>query len=412
MEPRPEFEEVPVVRLGRPRDAARIQAATMIVIVGIAILIIKPWGEPRRAEAPSARPTAAAIAPSRSIRPLATVRPDGARIYDPALFSQYSVTPRWELWPTAYVYEFGLSGPLAIDPGSGSGSGPAASSPPATPPPDAAQLIDVGAADLLMVVGLNTPAGSRVLDARLWRFPDRGAAVRIPIRELPPPWPVDTFHVYGIRVADDPDPDLVASWSPGVYRLDLLVDPGVEIHRIGLVVRAPVGSRPAAPRPTPKPTNARGSSAPVVGIDPGVLPPGTIAFGRSDGRYLEMDAAGSQRCGLAEIWLAERDRPGGPCGAIVVAELTTAAVGLGPKRIVAALRIDEIDPVQASIAVVDLTDVAEPSGAAGSTARPTGRIVSTADGRPLAEGTYRLVASLTDGSEQGWYFRIPSADGG
>jgi hypothetical protein len=63
-----------------------------------------------------------------------------------------------------------------------------------------------------------------------------------------------------------------------------------------------------------------------------------------------------------------------------------------------------VDPVAASIDVVDWTGPNE--GASG------GRVVQTTDGRPLAEGTYRLAAKLADGSEMGWYFRVLPADGG
>jgi hypothetical protein len=401
-EQRPEFEEVPVVRLGHPADARRAQAATIIVVVMLAVLIAKPWGETRPPAIAVASPSQVASLAAPSIRPAETVRPDGARIYDPALFGRYAVTPRWEIWPTAYVYKFGLSGPLAID---STVTGPAGSSPPegppASPPPGAGQLIDVGAADLLMVLGLNTPSESRILDARLWQFPSAGPPVRRALRELPPPWPVNTFHVYGLLSPGDADPNVVAAWTPGVYRLDLLVDPGAEIRRIGLLVRHGVADQIPTGRTTPEPAIGAATPGPDVRL---TLSESQLVFANLGGTRLAMDLPPSQRCGLMELWLAESDRPNGPCSAIATSDVSLVGIDLGPNRPVEQLAIERIDPVAAPVDVVDRTSLAD--GASG------GHIVQTADGRPLAEGTYRLVATLADGSEMGWYFRVLPASGG
>lgn len=400
-EQRPEFEEIPVFRLGRPADTQRLHAATILVLATLGLLIVKPWGGTPGPTivAASPRPVASGAAPS--IRPAETVRPDGARIYDPALFGRYAVTPRWEIWPTAYVYKFGLSGPLAID---STATGPAGSGPPdgppASPPPGAAQLIDVGSADLLMVLGLNTPSESRILDARLWQFPSAGPPVRRALRELPPPWPVNTFHVYGLLSPNDADPYVVASWAPGVYRLDLLVDPGAEIRRIGLLVReAVVGQAPPA-RTTPEPALVATSAPDDATL---ALGESQLVLGNAGGTWLAMDLPPSQRCGLIELWLAEIDRPDGPCSSMGTSDVNLAGVDLGPDRSVERLAIERVDPVAASIDVVDRTGPAE--------AASGGRVVQTADGRLLAEGTYRLVATLADGSEMGWYFRVLPSGG-
>lgn len=399
-EQRPEFEDIPLVRLDRPADEQRVQAATILVIAILAILIVKPWGEPRRPTATLPSPTPASSLPASSIRPAETIRPDGARIYDPGLFGRYTVAPRWELWPTAYVYKFGLSGPLAIDPAevAPDGTGPP-EQPAASPPPEAAQLVDVGAADLLMVLGLNTPEGSRVLEARLWRFPSTGPPVRMALRELPPPWPVDTFHVYGLRVRSGSDPNLVASWAPGVYRLDMLVDPGAEIRRIGLLVRPAAGGPGEPGRGTQEPTVA--ASTPSRDGVPMALRENQILLGTTAGPWFTHDPPAQQSCGLMELWLAESDRPGGPCSSMATSDVSLAALDLGVGRPIRRLSIEEIDPVARAIDVVDRTERA--SG---------GRIVVTADGRPLDEGTYRLVATMDDGSELGWYFRVLPAGGG
>jgi hypothetical protein len=401
-EQRPEFEEIPVVRLGNPTDARRARAATIIVVAMLAILVAKPWGETRPPTIAVASPSPVASPPAPSIRPAETVRPDGARIYDPALFGRYAVTPRWEIWPTAYVYKFGLSGPLPIDSGdSDPVESGAPQQPPASPPPGAGQLIDVGAADLLMVLGLNTPSESRILDARLWQFPSAGPPVRMALRELPPPWPVDTFHVYGLLSPGDADPFVVAGWTAGVYRMDLLVDPGAQIRRIGLLVRHAVAGQVPTGQTTPEPPLGAETPGPNVPVS---LSENQLVFGNLGGTWLAMDLPPSQRCGLMELWLAESDRPNAPCSAIATSDVSLAGVDLGPDRAIEQLAIERIDPVAAPIDIVDRPELVE--GASG------GHIVQTADGRSLAEGTYRLVATLADGSEMGWYFRVLPASGG
>lgn len=400
-EPRPEFEEIRLVRLTKPGDARPVQAGVVVVLALLAVLIARPWDESRGIAIAS--PTPVASESIATARPEATVRPDGARLYDPGLFGSFTVSPRWELWPTAYVYRFGLSGPLAIESSGGTATGSAPPEPAAaTPPPGADRIVDIGAADLLVVIGVNTPADTRVLDARLWRFAADGPPTRVALRELPPPWPVTTFHVYGLPVADNLEPNLVAAWAAGVYRLDLLVDPGAEVRRIGLFVRPAValGPSPVPAGSAASPPSGGSGEPPPGGLGLERPIPNAVAFGSTTGVVLQRDAVAQGSCGLVELWLSERERPGGPCTALGLAEVSAVAVDLGPDRPVVGLQIRELDPLETTIAVSEQAPVAS-----------SGRIARTADGRPLPEGTYRLIATLGDGAELGWYFRVLSASG-
>jgi hypothetical protein len=393
----PEFEAVPVVRLGRPGESRRIQAGVAVSVGLLVLLVIRPWGhETPVAYAPisTAVPSQAAATP----RPVETARADGARAYEPALFGRFMVSPRWELWPTAYVYQFGLSGPLAMD-GAGSGPGASVEPPPAPaePPPGAGRLVDIGAADLLMVLGLNTPAGTHVLTARLWRFPNGGRPVQLALHEYPPPWPIDTFHVYGQPVADDREGNLVARWDPGIYRLDLLVEPGSEIHRIGLLVRPPTADAGASPEPR-QPSFPPRASVDTSGL--GLPVAGAVTLGSPIRLVTLANLEPQRRCDLAELWLAA-DGSGGPCSPLFITDVDIAAVDLGPDRPVVSLAIREVDPVEATVRVIDR-----------STPGSTGAVITTADGQPLGDGIYRLVASLADGSEVGWYIRVLTTSGG
>jgi hypothetical protein len=399
-EPQSPFEDVPVVRVARPPDVKRVQAATLVVLAALVVLIAKPWGEPvgRKTAAASAAPShAASVAPAAT--PVRTARPDGARQYDPALFGRFTVVPRWEIWPTLYVYQFGMSGPVAIDTG-GPKPSPSASPPPAPavlePPTGAGQLIDVGSADLLMVLGLDTPADTRVLDARLWRFRPDGPPVRMALVELPPPWPVPYFHVYGLPVPGSDDRDLVAIWPTGTYRLDLLVDPGAEVRRIGLLVRPPIVGGPDA---SPADTTPPGAVDPATLRD---LQRDQMALGGAGATWSVANLESSQTCGLPELWLAEQDRPAvEPCRSIIASDdIRMIGVRLGGERQIRSLSLDQVDPTERHVPVEDVTASVNlaPAGTA---------VISVAGDRPLAEGTYRVVAHLSDGTDVGWYIRVP-----
>src|SRR3954471_21783054 len=87
-----------------------LRASVAIVGLFVFIAIAKPWGS----GAPLALPF-----------PVATPRPTTASAsahgidrgaYDPALFGQEVPDPAWQLWPAGYVVDFGLAGPVTIDP--------------------------------------------------------------------------------------------------------------------------------------------------------------------------------------------------------------------------------------------------------------------------------------------------------
>ncbi|HEV8488660.1 MAG TPA: hypothetical protein VGQ58_02600 [Candidatus Limnocylindrales bacterium] len=400
--PAPEFEEIPTVRIGRAADRRRTHVAVLVAVVALAAAILKPWGDgPARQAAIRASPP-----PARSTVPFDRSAPRG---YDPDLFGHYEQKPAWELWPAGYVYQFGISGPLSLDetgasppaggpppsgPADSPGPPPVRPSPSPAPPPGAGELVDVGAADHLVVLALNTPAGTRVLDARLWMFPAGESPSRLPLVELPPPWPVDYFHVYGIPVRDDPAE--LAAWRPGLYRLDILVDPGIAVRRIGVLVRPPLEARSAKDRPA-----GAGPTGPSRPLDPDQagarVAVRMIGFGVPAGGLWAIEIPEPQApCGLAELWLAEADRPGGRCGAIVVEQASVVTLNLGSEQPIRTINIDQVDPVPGPVAIVLLPEPAY-----------SGMVVATTDGDVLGSGTYRVTATLVNGESLGWYIRVP-----
>jgi hypothetical protein len=381
-----------------------MRAVVVVAVIAIAVAIVKPWGAGLARQA--ANPTSTSPVVTR-----APFVPDAPRGYDPRLFGNYEIEPAWELWPAGYVYQFGISGPLTLDedgpspipsaPVPSAEAGSAGSppprlppSPPAAPPPGAAELVDLGAADHLVVLALNTPAGTRVLDARLWWFPPEATPARVPLVEVPPPWSVDYFHVFGIPVRDDPAE--LAAWRPGIYRLDILVDPGIAVRRIGILVRPPLERRSAKDRPDGAgptgPSSTRDPDRAEVHVAAGIIGFGVPAVGLWAIEIPEPQAP----CGLAELWLAEADRPGGRCGAIVVEQVSVITLNLGSEQPIRTINLDQVDPVAGPVAIAQRPEPGYP-----------GMVVETLDGDILGSGTYRVTATLVNGERRGWYVRVP-----
>ena len=240
-----EFERIPL----RPRPHRNwLPTAVAAVAVFIVAAIFKPWGASRTETGVDG----ATPAPTFFIRPTERT---GPRPYDPILFGGREPDPAWELWPAGYVVEFGLAGPVRVGgqgaggpsagPGSsrtppaasiapsvpaGSSAGPSA--PPATPPVDAG-FVDLGTADHLVALGINTPADVHVDTVTLSRLTDE-AVSPIALVRLPTYW--ESSHFIVIAPEDPGAAGQAAPWEPGLYRLVLTTTFG-EVRSIDLRVR-------------------------------------------------------------------------------------------------------------------------------------------------------------------------------
>jgi hypothetical protein len=241
-----EFHPVP---LDRPPRRSWLSAFGSLVAIVLVLAVVKPWGE-RAAPAPTPAAT-----PGVSARPVLTARPV-RDTYDPRLFGSREPDPAWELWPAGYVVEFGLAGPLVVagQDGTGETGAPEPSgrpngtpvSPPGSdgspfPGPSAAgsagPVVDLGAADHLIALGINTPADVRVVEIDLWL--QRGEACcdePVAIVRLPTLW--DSQHFLVIGIADPELPGETGPWIPGEYRLDL-VTIAAEVRSVRLRVSPP-----------------------------------------------------------------------------------------------------------------------------------------------------------------------------
>src|SRR4051812_33283309 len=220
-----------IVPPGRKPDRW-LRASVGIVGLFVFLAIAKPWGSGGPLPVPFPVATAQATSP-----PTSHGLTRGA--YDPALFGQEVPDPAWQLWPAGYVVDFGLAGPVTIDPPNPATTPAASGAPAATPRPSPAspfassEPVRLGGADNLVVLGVNNPDDVHVDAIRLWRY-DGQAIRRVPVSSLRSPWPTPHFHVIGMPSNDTTDG--LGPWQPGVYRLDLLTAPTGAIRSIVLSV--------------------------------------------------------------------------------------------------------------------------------------------------------------------------------
>lgn len=228
-----DFKPIPV---DRPPPRSWLSTLGSVAAIVLALAIIKPWSPG------SPAPTTAATA-GRSADPAPTDRPERTE-YDPRLFGTREPEPAWELWPAGYVVEFGIAGPLRVggqDQPGGSDGPPASAGiapTPAPTEPGAGPVVDLGPADHLIALGINTPIDVRVAKISLWT--QRGVDCcdqPVTIVRLPTLWESQHFLVIGI--ADPEQPGDTGPWPPAEYRLDLVTTTG-EIRSVRLRVSPPV----------------------------------------------------------------------------------------------------------------------------------------------------------------------------
>ncbi|MFL5680621.1 MAG: hypothetical protein ACJ77B_08475 [Chloroflexota bacterium] len=359
-----------------------LRASVAIVALFVFIALAKPWGSGGPLRVPFPIATAAAT-PAASSHGLTR----GA--YDPALFGQEVPDPAWQLWPAGYVVDFGLAGPLTIDPPTPATTPGASGAPVATQRPSPAspfgpsEPVRLGGADNLVVLGVNNPDDVHVDAIRLWRY-DGHVTRRVSVSSLRSPWPTEHFHVIGMPSNDTTDG--LGPWQPGVYRLDLLTAPTGAIRSIVLSVDPPSNASP---------------SPPVVGTppDPPTLPDppaGAIALLGPDGSGIQMPADARDEvdpsCELAALWLGETAAPGTRCAPIPITGI--AAIAFGPGARIHTVELRSLDPIARDVPV-SLTRA--PSG---------GVIVTTVDRVVVNDGFYELTMTAAGGNSRHWYLDV------
>jgi hypothetical protein len=242
-----------------------------VIVIGILVAIIKPWGT--ATPAPVARATAA---PTAAITPLpGSPTPfDAFANYDHELFGIYEPEPRWELWPAGYLVSFGYairigstgteaSQPPAPPAASASPSRPVATpvatpattAEPGTEEPNWPATITIAEGNHLGLIGVNMPLGYRIASVAIVRVKADGSEQSLDVAEAPSQWP-SHFRVFGL--ADGSGGEVVANWPAGHYRLELAFEPGAISRSIAIVVSDPTPTDGEA-----SPASSAGPSAPA-----------------------------------------------------------------------------------------------------------------------------------------------------
>lgn len=372
-----ELTRVPAPR--SPLDGWRGRIVSL-VLIGIAVAVIKPWGPGPAADA-SPRPSTGAIAPAPVI-----VAPVGRR-YDPADLGAVPPPDAWAIVTT------GRSTPLDfID-----RAGPDASARPDDPDPATASgppivsgpVVDLGTTDDLDAFAIVYPRATTLATVRVWQFLDGASPRRVDIDDMPSPWAVDHVTVLARR-HPGMDAGRVLAWDPGLYRLDLLAEPEDVVRSVMLTVRAGASSAGGTASRDAEPTRTTQSFRPSTLR---MLPEAANLW--SSGRILsgwrrdDVDAT----CRVAEIWRATD--PDGSCWPVPLGR--TAAVGVNLQdEVVTAIRLLGIDPLPGP---VDAEARLQVDGLPG-------RAMVRAPAGGLPDGIFRLDVELESGTSRTWYLEV------
>jgi hypothetical protein len=361
-----------LTRVPAPRSPFDGQWAAIggLLVVVIVALAVEPWGSTRAPAAPTPSPyqppTTASPAP-----PVAQVAP---RPYRPESFGPAPREADWSIRTSTArvtaVPSVGLAEPTDI------ASGP---------------VVDIGPADDLDVIVISGPPGAALDTIRLWRFDDVGRPERLDLARLTSPWPDTPAWAIGLR-APGAAPGHVAGWQPGLYRLDLLVEPAGTIRMVMLSARA---DRDGGDGVAGLPGDA--DRVPVEAFGPSILRrlPGAAnlwTVGEILTGWARPPAAGD--CRVAQIWQARGPEEG--CWPVPIGPASALGVNLPDGQQVAEIELAQVDPLPGQIALKSQIGVGGRPGVAA--------LETPAGG--LADGIYRMKVALVGGGVDHWYVEV------
>ncbi len=379
--------EIQPVRKSRGGPDRLVVLLVLFVVTGLAVAVLKPWEQARA-------PQLALASPLGTIVPSPTAAPPGSyRNYSTRLFGEYPRPPAYELWPAGYVVTYGISRQLPFRP---------------APPPaggvDAAGALDLGPSGIVVALGINHPAEITLRGVRLWRFGGASPPARLAIASLPSPFDLPTFQVIGI-----PGPAASGSlvkWPPGLYRLDLLTSVSGDIIRqprvvsVSLKVDRNYGA-PSEGSDAGAGTDGAGPTVDAAALMQAARPDSMLAFGSGgiEVNILGSAAGGQANCDLAETWAAALTGDPACRPLLPLHQVAALAYAPGPGAAIRAAGLFRLDPLAGPVATRRLS------------ALPDLAALVSADGRPFAEGTYRLDVTLRDGQTRSWYLQVVGGDG-
>jgi hypothetical protein len=362
-----------LTRVPAPRSPldGRWAAIGSFLVAVIVALAVEPWGSTRAPGGPTPSPyrPPTTASPAPDLGPLVAVRP-----YRPEAFGPAPSGTDWSIrTSTARVVavpSVGLSDPTDI------ASGP---------------VVDVGPADELDAIVISGPHGADLGTIRLWRFDDVGRPERLDLARLASPWAGAPAWAIGLR-APGAEPGQVATWQPGLYRLDLLVEPAGTIRMVMLSAGANGDGGGDVAR-----TPGSSDRVPVDAFGPSILRrlPGAAnlwTVGDILTGWARPPAAGD--CRVAQIWQARGPEAG--CWPVPIGPASALGVNLPDGQQVATIALAQVDPLPGPIALQSQVGVGGRPGVAA--------LETPAGG--LADGIYRMtVAVVGDGAEH-WYVEV------
>jgi hypothetical protein len=358
---------------GSPFDGWSAVFGGLLVVVIVA-LAIEPWGSTRSPASPTPSPYQARTSAIPAVVGDGTPVPRAdLRTYRPEAFGPEPRGPDWAIHTpdlVTPVASVGLADPVDV------ASGP---------------VVDVGAASDLDAIVISGPRGATLETIRLWRFDDGGRPERLDLARLAPPWPDTPAWAVGLRSPGAP-PGRIAAWQPGLYRLDLLVEPAGHIRMVMLSVRADgdgTGHVALRPGDTDRETvNVFGVS--ILRRLPSAANLWTV--GEILTGWARPPTAGD--CRVAQIWRARGPEAG--CWPVPIGPTSALGVNLPAGQRVARIELAQVDPLPGPVALQTQIGVGGRPGLAA--------LETPAGG--LADGIYRMTVAVVGGADEHWYVEV------
>ena len=255
-------------------------------------------------------------------------------------------------------------------------------------------VVDLGPADDLDVIVISGPAGAGLDTIRLWRFDDRGRPERQDLARLTSPWPDAPAWAVGLRSPGAPAGS-VAGWKPGLYRLDMLVEPAGLIRMVMLSVRA--GGQAGGPVTLAPSHSEPAGDAAIQSALLRRLPRAANLWTVGDilTGWARPPAAGN--CRVAQIWRARGPEQG--CWPVPIGPSSAIGVNLPDGQRVATIELAQVDPLPGPVALASRIGIGGRPGVAALEAPTEG----------LADGIYRLTVALVGGVVEHWYVEVGPA---
>jgi hypothetical protein len=349
---------------GSPFEGRAAAFGGLLVVVILA-LAVEPWGSTRT---PS-RPTPSPYQARTTAVPTTTGEETVLRTYRPEAFGPEPRGTDWSIHTAdliAPVPSVGLADQADI------ASGP---------------VVDLGAASDLDVIVISGPPDGALDTIRLWRLNGRGSPERQDLARLSSPWSDSPAWTVGLRAPGAPA-GRVAAWQPGLYRMDLLVEPAGRIRMVMLSVRSDGGAGSVAVRPgdTDRVTADTFGASELRRLPAAATlwTVGEILTG-----WARPPAAGD--CPVAQLWRARGPEAG--CWPVPIGPTSALGVNLPTGQRVAAIELAQVDPLPGPIALETQIGVGGRPGVAA--------LETPAGG--LADGIYRMTVSVAGGADEHWY---------